>query len=96
MTLTIDLTPAEQARLAAAARQTGMEPAALAKQLVTDHLPTDSASLSASAAVREQNRIATILAAQGSLAHVLVTVDDLHHERQRDKQGENTEREDRH
>lgn len=38
MTLTIELTSAEEARLVAAARQEGMPPAELARKLVTDHL----------------------------------------------------------
>ena len=88
MTLTIDLTPAEQARLIAAAQQTGLEPTALAKRLVTDHLPTAGDSASTSAATREQDRIAAIYAAQGSMSYVGVTVDDLHRERQADKENE--------
>jgi hypothetical protein len=39
MTLSIDLTPDQEARLTAFARRKGLEPAALAKKLVTDHLP---------------------------------------------------------
>ena len=39
MTLTIHFTPTEEARLDAVARQEGVDPAALAKRLVTDHLP---------------------------------------------------------
>lgn len=39
MTLTIDLTPAEEARLAAAARRAGLAPAEAARKLVTEHLP---------------------------------------------------------
>ena len=38
MTLTLELTPAEEARLAAA-RLNGMEPALLIKHLVAEHLP---------------------------------------------------------
>ncbi len=41
MTLTIDLTPAEAARLAAAARREGIAPAEAARKLVTKHLPPD-------------------------------------------------------
>jgi len=40
MTLTIQLTPTEEAQLTAAARQAGMEPAELARKLVTEHLPS--------------------------------------------------------
>lgn len=39
MTLTIDLSPTEEALLATAARQRGLDPAVLAKALVTGHLP---------------------------------------------------------
>lgn len=39
MTLIIDLTPAEEARLAAAARRAGADPADVMRKLVTDHLP---------------------------------------------------------
>lgn len=39
MTLTINLTPAEEARLRAAAQHEGIAPAELARKLVTEHLP---------------------------------------------------------
>src|SRR5579884_1290993 len=39
MTLIIELTPSEEARLEAAARQEGIGPSELAKKLVTEHLP---------------------------------------------------------
>ena len=39
MTLTIDLSPTEEALLTDAARQKGLDPAALVKALVTEHLP---------------------------------------------------------
>ena len=42
MTLTIDLSPAEEARLQSAARQKGLDPSTLAKQLVAEHLPAAS------------------------------------------------------
>jgi len=42
MTLTIHLTPTEEARLAAAARQKGVAPAELARELVTEHLPLET------------------------------------------------------
>ncbi len=81
MTLTIDLSPMEQAQLMAAAKRTGLEPSALAKKLVTEHLPLE-------ADASEQARIAAIYAAVGSMAHIGVTVDDLHRERQADKEKE--------
>src|SRR5437016_2309509 len=39
MNLIIDLTPSEEARLAAAAKQIGLAPAELVKKLVEEHLP---------------------------------------------------------
>lgn len=39
MTLTIDFSPAEQARIDAAASQTGANPADIVKTLITGHLP---------------------------------------------------------
>jgi hypothetical protein len=39
MSLMIELSPDEQARLAAAAKQEGMAPAELARKVLTDHLP---------------------------------------------------------
>lgn len=39
MTLTIELTPLEEAQLTAAARQAGLDPAELARKLVTARLP---------------------------------------------------------
>jgi len=40
MTLTIELTPLEEAQLTAAARQAGLDPAELARKLVTARLPS--------------------------------------------------------
>ena len=40
MTLTIELDPEEEVRLATAARQEGLAPAALARRLVVEHLPS--------------------------------------------------------
>jgi hypothetical protein len=39
VSLIIDLTPSEEARLVAAAKETGVDAAELAKRLVTAHLP---------------------------------------------------------
>jgi hypothetical protein len=39
MTLTIDLTPEEEARLRAAAHSQGLDPAAYVKRTVIEHLP---------------------------------------------------------
>src|SRR5438445_491108 len=40
MTLTIELNPDEELRLAAAARHAGVDPAELARRLVVEHLPS--------------------------------------------------------
>jgi hypothetical protein len=40
MTLTIELDPEEEVRLATAAKQEGLAPAALARRLVVEHLPS--------------------------------------------------------
>ena len=40
MTLTIELTPEQEARLAEVAREEGLEPTALAQKFVADRLPT--------------------------------------------------------
>jgi hypothetical protein len=83
MTLIIDLSPAEEAWLTGAARQTGLMPDTLAKKL-TEHLSPRTNSQAAS----EEARIAAIWASVGSMAHVGVGVEDLHRERQSDKQKE--------
>ena len=38
MTLTVELTPEQEARLTVAAQQEGLEPADLAQKLITEHL----------------------------------------------------------
>ena len=81
MTLTIELSPAEQARLTDAARQTGLEPVELVKQWVAERLPVPMEP-------EEEARIARIWAAVGSMAYVPVGVEDLHRERQADKEKE--------
>ena len=45
MTLTIELTPIEEAQLTAAARLAGMAPTELARKLVTEHLPAATSDL---------------------------------------------------
>ncbi len=91
MTVIIDLSPDEQAWLTSTARQAGTEPAILAKRFVTSQMPPlpEESSLTAQPlSLDRQARIAAILAARGSMAYLGVTVEDLHRERQRDKQKE--------
>lgn len=85
MTLTLELSPAEEARLAAAARLNGMEPALLLKQLVAEHLPLLDYKNGVFLDAQERERIARILATEGSFSDVPVSVEDLHRERQADK-----------
>ena len=42
MSLTIELTSTEEARLSSAAQRTGLSPADLVKKLLSEHLPADS------------------------------------------------------
>ena len=84
MTLTLELSPAEQARLTDAARQTGLEPADLVKQWVAERLPAFT-----EAEAQEAARVARIKASRGSLAHLgSGMVEELHRERQVDKEKE--------
>lgn len=59
MTLTIDLSPAEEARLKVAARQKGLAPSALAKQLVAEHLPVEDPTLALFAQWAEEAKAMT-------------------------------------
>ena len=80
MTLTIDLTVAEEAHLNAAARNAGVAPQALLKNIVESLAAVEFIQTPDPAA-----RAAAIQAARGSLAHVGATVGDLHRQRQADK-----------
>ena len=82
MTLTIDLSPTEQAQLTAAAERIRARAFCVGKEdPVTEYLPPEGDA-------REQARIAAIYAAVGSMAHIGVDVEDLHRERQADKEKE--------
>ena len=84
MTLTIDLSPAEETWLETAVQQTGLTPNTLVKNLLRERLPALIKPVSTS----EEARVAAIWAAVGSMAHIGVSVEDLHRERQSDKQKE--------
>ncbi len=84
MTISVDLSPTEEAWLATAAQQTGLTPDTLAAKLLRERLP----SLVPPQNTSEEAQIAAIWAAVGSMAHVGVGVEDLHRERQSDKQKE--------
>ncbi len=86
MTLILELTPAEEKRLAAAARLNGTEPALLIKQLVAEHLPLLDYKNGVFLDAEERERIARILAAEGSFADESWDgVAELHRDRQIDK-----------
>ena len=86
MTLILELTPAEEARLAAAARLNRTEPALLVKQLVAECLPLLDYKNGVFLDAQERERIAGILAAEGSFADdSWDAVAELHRDRQIDK-----------
>ncbi len=84
MTLVIDLSPTEETWLEAAAQQTGLTPNMLVTKLLRERMP----SLIPPEIASEEARVAAIWAAVGSMAHIGVGVEDLHRERQSDKQKE--------
>ncbi len=133
MTLTIDLTPSEQERVAVAARRKGLAPAKFIKELVTENPPPVANGIDATPhavdveeriramdAFAETNRglpvlpdeafdcenlyderttvrqecdpelVAQVKALRGKYAHTATTsgVEELHRERQRDKEKE--------
>ena len=62
MTLLIELTPEQETRLAAVARQAGMAPAELVKKLVEEHLPSLAADAPTSPlSEQEQARRAKVM-----------------------------------
>jgi hypothetical protein len=64
MTLTIELSPDEEARLARAAAQEGLDPAALARKLLTERLPAGAGADSSNgeAALPPQEKVRALLA----------------------------------
>jgi len=71
VTLSIELTPDQEARLSAFARREGLEPAALAKKLVTDHLYLSGHLNGATLSPEEQITAMDAFAAKSrGLAHV--------------------------
>ncbi len=85
MTLILNLTSAEEARLTAAAQQAGLAPEALLRTLV-NRLPLTSDASHAQKAVDTREK--AIRGARGSLAHLGASVEDLHQQRQADRAGE--------
>jgi hypothetical protein len=97
--LTIDLTPAEEAQLAEAARQRGVAPAEFARQLLREHLPPYQKQNGAHAVGPPQNvtvqerdpeLVARVKSIRGKFAHQgeELATELLHRERQADKQKE--------
>ena len=71
MTLMIDLTPQQEERLSAFARRRGLEPADLAKQWITDHLPPVENHIETKLSPEERIQAMDALAARNqSLPHL--------------------------
>ena len=100
MTLILNLSSAEEARLTAAARQAGLAPDALLRSFVNRLPLAPDAEVSLETIMKveqeiseqkssEQNatvtREAAIRAARGRMAHFGASVEDLHQQRQTDK-----------
>ena len=88
MTLILNLSSAEEARLAAAARQAGLAPDALLKSLLNDLPLNPEADPAPQISQQASAREAAIRAARGSMAYVGASVEDLHQQRQADKNRE--------
>ena len=87
MSLLMDLPPEVETRLQQEATRQGVPPAAVALRLITDGLPAALKEAGqADKTAREKQRVAAIRAAAGSLAYVGASVEDLHRERQADKE----------
>jgi hypothetical protein len=92
MTVTIELTPGQEAQLTEAALQTGVEPQELVQRLVTQHLPEVVSRPNVAAPPdgtqeRDPERVALVRSIRGKYAHTakMPGTEELHRERQRDK-----------
>jgi len=90
MTLQINISPSQEARLTAEAEQQGLEPGELVRRLLEHHLAepaaTDGEERFAGGAHPE--RVAQVRSIRGKYAHLEVPTEDLHRERRADKQRE--------
>lgn len=90
MTLQINISPSQEARLAAEAEQQGLEPGELVQRLLAEHfaeLPAPDGAARFGGEARSQ-RVTQVRSIRGKYAHLGVTTDDLHRERRADKQRE--------
>ena len=94
MTLILELSPAEEASLAAVAAESGLAPAVLARQIVTEHLPALQNGALQNGALQNgrwppcgsRSASPEFLAAEGSFADdSWDSVAELHRDRQIDK-----------
>ena len=85
MTLIIELTSIEEARLQAASQKRGVEPGEYARQLIADLPPGSSAPPKKAGMERDPELVARVKSLRGKYAHLGVTTQDLHRERQEDK-----------
>ena len=83
MTLQIDITQDQEARLAAEAEQQGVDLRELVHRLLTAHLA--EATGENSSGERDPDHVARVRRIRGKYADLGVTADDLHLERQADK-----------
>ena len=92
MTLTLELSPALEARLKALARTRGVDPVEIATELLADHLPVAPAEPlqngTTATLERDLDRVARVQSIRGKYAHLGVRVEDLHRERQAEKERE--------
>ena len=97
MTLTIELTPEQEARLAAAAEQQGVAPVELAREILTAHLPqiTRVEEEGSRKSERDPQLAARVSSIRGKYARFAVTTEALHLERQAEKLREERQLEER-
>jgi len=94
MALIIELTPEQEAHLAAVAQQEGLAPNELARKFVIEHLPArlpqNETTVSAQTPVmkRDPELVERVKSIRGKYAQVGVTTDDLHRERRADEEHE--------
>lgn len=92
MTIHIELSPEQEALLAAAARQQGLEPAELAHIWLTEHLPELQVTRPGCSGNQESDPdlARRVQSLRGKYAHVGATTELLHRERQLDKAREDS------
>src|SRR5437899_1607339 len=91
MVLTVELSPNEEERLREAARRKHLAPDELVRTLLSDYLPPlngTRASQTEAKIEQDSELVARVKSLRGSLAHLSAGTEDLHQERQREKNKE--------